>query len=693
MRSNAPGEFGLVLVFITLAAAVPRLLLGASQFIEYDGYWHIFIAQQDNWARFWSDIYTNAHPPLYFLLLKIVLHFGHSLLVYRSISLATGIASVVLTGFIARRVTGSDIRAYQSALAYGLALPAIIVSCEVRSYMLSVFFVLLSFLCFLSLSEPGSVPDEAKARVGFAAGAILACLSHYFAFFYAGAALLLLLGRYAVRRYKGGMTNWRSEAATILPVAAAIWTLYRVHAGPLAQIQSHLLPYYYAPHGRETAASFLLRNWKNFVNLFSPFRISSDTAAFGILILALIGGLFSARLLRGARDAAAVRASWTMLITAMMLAGFVLAALAGKYPFGGDLRQQYLLFPFLVLCVAICAQGVAGKLSGFVPVYGRRLLNGIVVVAIVWVSVVRFEQYPKSATDVAADQIAVFNQLEPAPAAVYLDQFNLITFFIYHHTWHWSFLSLPQPIPGIDVYRLSRGPAQMLVFRDKTQWNLEPDDAAIYSKLAQCLRAEKIPDLSVFSARQAPPKPPFSDVKLVRRDIVTLASGATVCVERLAVNPLGWYATFRRSDCAPQNVPPPQVQVTAPPRRVNGGMFDDGSDAIQYTGQWTHGSSPGAARGTESYSNDPGSVARLTFEGSEITYVYTRTFNRGIAEVRLDGIARGEIDLYSPKAVWQARTAFRGLTPGKHTFELIVAGRKAAASAGNYVDVDAFIVH
>ncbi|MDQ1469174.1 MAG: Dolichyl-phosphate-mannose-protein mannosyltransferase, partial [Bryobacterales bacterium] len=508
-----PGGFGLLLIFIALVAAVPRLSLGASQYIEYDGYWHVFIAQQDNWAGFWAEINSNAHPPLYFLLLRIALRFGHSLLVYRSISLLTGIASVVLVGWIARKVTGSNVRACQSTLAYGLALPGIIVSCEVRSYMLSVFFILLSFLCLLDILGSGNTQGEARLRTGFAAGAILACLSHYFAFFYSGAAIILLLGRFAVRKYKGEPASWRAEAATILPVAASIFALYQLHAGRLAQIQGHLLPYYYNPQGHESVAVFLLRNWKNFLNLFSPYQIPSDSVAFGVLILALFSGLLVAALLRRAHDAAALRASWTILITGAMLAEFALGALAGKYPFGGDLRQQYLLFPFLVLSVTIFVETIVGKLSGFVPVYGRLLLNALVIVAIVWVSVVRFEQYPKVGGNVAADRIAVFDQLEPAPTAVYLDQFNLITFFIYHHTWDWSFLQLRQPIPGVDVYRLQRGPKQMLVFRDKTQWNLEPDDSAVYNKLAECLRAEKIGNLSVFSARQTPPKPPFSDVK------------------------------------------------------------------------------------------------------------------------------------------------------------------------------------
>ena len=99
------------------------------------------------------------------------------------------------------------------------------------------------------------------------------------------------------------------------------------------------------------------------------------------------------------------------------------------------------------------------------------------------------------------------------------------------------------------------------------------------------------------------------------------------------------------------------VQVT--------GTFDDISDDIHYTGLWSHGLFAEAAGGTVSFSNDPGAVARLSFEGSEITWVYTKAFNRGIAEVKLDGIARGEIDLYSPKIVWQARKTFDRSDAGK----------------------------
>lgn len=121
------------------------------------------------------------------------------------------------------------------------------------------------------------------------------------------------------------------------------------------------------------------------------------------------------------------------------------------------------------------------------------------------------------------------------------------------------------------------------------------------------------------------------------------------------------------------------------------GTFDDTSDEIAYSGIWTHASFPWARQESLSFSNDAGSSARLSFEGTEITWVYARAPNRGIASVKIDGAPRSDFDLYSPTIMWQSRTTFRGLAPGKHTFEVAVTGRKDKISTDLYVDVDALI--
>ena len=122
------------------------------------------------------------------------------------------------------------------------------------------------------------------------------------------------------------------------------------------------------------------------------------------------------------------------------------------------------------------------------------------------------------------------------------------------------------------------------------------------------------------------------------------------------------------------------------------GTFDDTSNEIVYSGPWSSGTYPPAVNGTLSFSNDVGSSARLSFEGSEITWVYARAWNRGIASVKIDGTPRGEFDLYDPRVIWQSRTTFRDLGPGKHTFEVAVTGRKDTSSTDFNIDIDALIV-
>lgn len=669
---NTVRSRNLILILIALAAAVPRLWLGASQYIEYDGYWHVFIAQQDKWPRFWADVYANDNPPLFYLLLKFVMLFGRNSLIYRSISITADAASVFLVGWISWKVTHSNARSWQAALAYGLALPAIIMASEVRSYMLSVVFVLISFGCLLEIADPEKSKIETRWRMGFAVCAILACLSHYFAFYYAGAAILLLGVRAVYER-----SHWKAEMATCAPVIACVAALYFVHVRSQAGIQKgHLLAYYFNPAGSETAVTFLLRNWKNLINLFLPFAVPTNVIAAGVLVASLacvlwLGGLRQQR-----------KSAWTIRITALMLAGFALSALAGKYPFGGELRQQYLLFPFLVICAAIVVERLAGPLGIFVPRNARVVLNGLVAVAIVWVSAVQFERYPKFSGNIGADRMAEFEALAPRPRAVFLDQFNLILFFIFHHTWQWRSVEPKPPLEGIDVYRLTRGPDEMLVFRDMVDWNIDPNDSAVYPKLAQSLRFQQTPaELSVLGVRQSPPQPAFTDVRQTRRRIIENATDSGICVERLAINRVVWYATFLSSNCTASSVRPPRMN----------GTFKSESEEIDYTGNWSHAAFAQAASGTETFSDSPGAILRLEFEGTRITWVYAKAYNRGIAEVTLDGIAHGEVDLYSPRITWQARTTFGGLKPGKHVLQIAVSGRKDAAASDRYVDVDELI--
>jgi hypothetical protein len=160
------------------------------------------------------------------------------------------------------------------------------------------------------------------------------------------------------------------------------------------------------------------------------------------------------------------------------------------------------------------------------------------------------------------------------------------------------------------------------------------------------------------------------------------ASNDSMCVQRLRVDPSAWYATFRESGCTEPALAPPRLT----------GTFDDNAGEIVYSGPWTHGSYPPAFAGTSSYANVPGSTAHLDFAGTQVTWVYAKAPNRGFASVRIDGVPRDDVDLYSPTIDWHARTTFDGLPPGNHSLDLMVSGRKDASATDRYIDVDALIV-
>jgi hypothetical protein len=123
------------------------------------------------------------------------------------------------------------------------------------------------------------------------------------------------------------------------------------------------------------------------------------------------------------------------------------------------------------------------------------------------------------------------------------------------------------------------------------------------------------------------------------------------------------------------------------------GTYDDADERVVYTTGWHRDLGfPAAAGGTLTYAEPTGSQVQFDFWGTEITWVHTKTTNRGIAEVRLDGVRRGEVDLYSKAVLWQQRLTFGALKEGPHRLVIRSLGRRNPASAGTYVDVDEFVV-
>jgi hypothetical protein len=124
------------------------------------------------------------------------------------------------------------------------------------------------------------------------------------------------------------------------------------------------------------------------------------------------------------------------------------------------------------------------------------------------------------------------------------------------------------------------------------------------------------------------------------------------------------------------------------------GIYDDSDPAIQFRGIWEKFTDfDGAAFHTLTASDLPGAQISFAFEGTALTYVFTKAFNRGLAELRIDGVQKDIVDLYSRRIEWQSCVTVCCLANGRHLGTVRVLGRKSSHSSGRFVDLDALVVH
>jgi hypothetical protein len=123
------------------------------------------------------------------------------------------------------------------------------------------------------------------------------------------------------------------------------------------------------------------------------------------------------------------------------------------------------------------------------------------------------------------------------------------------------------------------------------------------------------------------------------------------------------------------------------------GEFDDLSRCLHLRGAWTRDRQfSDAFRHSLLYCDKATCEAEFDFEGGAVTLIHTKAFNRGQAEILIDGKAAGTLDGYAGEIRWQQRVRFEAGARGRHTLTVRVLGRRAAGAQGSFVDIDGFVV-
>jgi hypothetical protein len=122
-------------------------------------------------------------------------------------------------------------------------------------------------------------------------------------------------------------------------------------------------------------------------------------------------------------------------------------------------------------------------------------------------------------------------------------------------------------------------------------------------------------------------------------------------------------------------------------------MVDDRSPEVHYEGRWRRVEKFGeACGGTLTYSEAPDARATFQFSGTAVTYVFTKAYARGVAEVSIDGVKRGVIDQYFRGIAWRAHVTYSGLAAGAHSITIRPLHQKTTDARAFDIDIDGFVV-
>jgi 4-amino-4-deoxy-L-arabinose transferase-like glycosyltransferase len=483
-----------------VVAALASILLahfGARQAINYDSIWHVLIARQGG-TVFWQEVYKNAHPPLFYLLLKGAIGvFGNSLLVYRAWSILAVAFSTVLIAHLVVRVTRNAPLAILACAAFALTANGLEIGLEVRSYAVFLAWALVALSAYLDWlsARPGRVPPRTRAL--FAAALSGAILTHYSAFFILAATLGAPFVLFALHpRWRRVLSlevrrHRRALAAMFgAPVAVGVAALV-LHVRHQPHGYSHVAEFLFDPHA-ESRAAFVLRSTRSLALLFLP-ELRIHEAAATVLAILLVGGLIA---LMAARPVRGRRAVVPFVLLVVMAVTNLVAALAGRYPYGGYMRHEIFLFPFALLSLFVGIEQLRRVAPRCLSWHGLWAgATGLAVAVSAWVSVSTFPVLSAPFGRLEWDR---FRTHLGAPQVVLADQYSSIFVFgqVLDGDWRVRWQKTG-PTELWQVWDLSRS-GERFVFCRSEYWQFDLSKPGFYGQVGACLARADADRLTVF---------------------------------------------------------------------------------------------------------------------------------------------------------------------------------------------------
>jgi hypothetical protein len=400
-------------------------------------------------ALFWAEVAENAHPPLYYLLLRLVGLFTTDFLWFRALSLVAGSAAVVVLWHCGRQMLGGrPLRETVTGLAAAALLvaspPAIELSQVMRPYMLQLVLVAGALALLLGYARAPSRPK----LVAYVAVLVLALLTHY-----SSVLALAALGGvtlYALRETTIPRKARRELALAYVVPFGVVAALYFLHLRGLAS---------------SSTADEALQGWLSFYLVTSPREawlafVGLQTTVGG----RGLGGPLTLLMLATFLMAAAGREWLPIVVAGSALVVGLAAAAVGVYPMGATRHSTWMLafiLPSMAWTLGLAfssgGRGVLGLVVAAVLFTGREEVGSWVgVPASPWAPTERVLRY--------ANLTGMLEMMDPegAPRLVVMDQqtFYLLLPFYYVERRE------ARAVPEMGISHFSYGRREVVVIQE-----------------------------------------------------------------------------------------------------------------------------------------------------------------------------------------------------------------------------------
>lgn len=370
-----------VLGAVTLYAAIVLVRAALSWHLGIDESWHLFYADIEPLWRAIREWGSDSHPPLTYILLRPIVALTTDPFWARLTAVVPALLQPWLLFAILRRLDVARPLAHAGVIVFTISQAFTVIGVVLRSYSIGTTFGMVAAIAALDLLQGRGASPRRKVvlllaalalgigslyAVGLTAGAV------GLAFWVATRGSPTIFARFvAVARRESRRPEWLAFGSAVGLTIAFYLITY------LGREFHHLGSWLLEPG--QSVVGFAIDGAMHDLADFTPldFRGSAlaPVIAIVIVITLLAAAIRAAR--RGDTPRGVPRATAIGGLLALA-AVFLTLALLRTYPFGGDLRHQYPLFPLGV--VVMCA--ILDDLYRALP---RRALRAALCVAVIGV--------------------------------------------------------------------------------------------------------------------------------------------------------------------------------------------------------------------------------------------------------------------------------------------------------------------